>query len=304
MKAVVFAYHNMGVIGIRSLLKAGYDIPLVFTHADSTTENIWFASVAKLCSEHGIACVTPESPNTPAWIEKIRDLRLDSIFSFMYRNMLSREILRIPQAGAYNLHPSYLPAYRGRCPVNWVLINGERYTGVTLHEMVEKPDAGSIVAQKKVAITEYDTPLTLYAKLDDAAKSMLADILPRMRQGAVPKTPQDLALGSYYGGRKPDDGRIVWQRSAVEIYNLIRGVTRPYPGAFCHLDEKKLIIWQTMLPADGLLEPGRIYALTGNVMISTGKGALMPTEIEIDGKVLSGEKMQHFFYKLNGSYLA
>ena len=137
-----------------------------------------------------------------------------------------------------------MPAYRGRCPVNWVIINGEKKTGVTLHYMVEKPDAGDIVGQKEVSIALSDTARTLYDKLCRAATSLLDELLPQMKKGRIPRHKQDLAAGSYYGGRKPEDGRIDWNKSAEEIYNLIRGVTEPYPGAFALLDnDEKIIIW-------------------------------------------------------------
>ena len=227
MKALVFAYHNMGRIGIDKLLDAGFDIPLVFTHEDNPGENVWFGSVMQLCRALSIECAAPVTPNTPEWVEKIKEIAPDIIFSFYYRNMISPEILKIPQLGSYNLHGSYLPAYRGRCPVNWVIIRGEEFTGVTLHEMVEKPDAGPIVAQKKIRIAPDDTALTLFKKLEDTAGALLDDILVRIRRGDIPKVSMDLSHGSYFGGRKAEDGRICWDRSAREIYNLIRGVTRP-----------------------------------------------------------------------------
>jgi methionyl-tRNA formyltransferase len=303
MKAVVFAYHNMGSIGIRKLLEAGFDIPLVFTHADSAGENIWFDSVADLCRKLSIPYVTPETVNTPEWIARIKEEQPDIIFSFYYRLMIASEILAIPLVGAYNLHGSYLPAYAGRCPVNWVIIKGEQYSGVTLHEMVEKPDAGPIVAQKKVLIEFSDTVLTLFRKLEQAAETMLGEILPQMKNGAFPKIPQVFRLRSYYGGRRPEDGRIGWHRPASEIYNLIRGVTRPYPGAISYLDEKKLLIWWALPQTEGPAVPGRIYATEKDVIIGTGSGCLRLEEVEIEGRILTGENLRMFFYNRNGEQL-
>ena len=132
------------------------------------------------------------------------------IFSFYYRHMIPEEILRIPPQGAYNLHGSLLPAYRGRCPVNWVLVNGETQTGVTLHHMVKKADAGDIVGQRVVPIAPEDTAFTLYGKLCDAAGILLDELLPLMKIGQAPRIPQDISRGSYFGGRRPEDGRIDW----------------------------------------------------------------------------------------------
>jgi UDP-4-amino-4-deoxy-L-arabinose formyltransferase/UDP-glucuronic acid dehydrogenase (UDP-4-keto-hexauronic acid decarboxylating) len=304
MKAVVFAYHNMGCIGIRKLLEAGFDIPLVFTHADSAGENIWFDSVADLCRKLSIPYVTPETVNTPEWIARIKEERPDILFSFYYRLMIAPEILAIPPVGAYNLHGSYLPAFAGRCPVNWVIIKGEQYSGVTLHEMVGKPDAGPIVAQKKVLIEFSDTVLTLFRKLEQAAGTMLGEILPQMNNGAFSKIPQDFSLRSYYGGRRPEDGRIDWHRPASEIYNLIRGVTRPYPGAISYLGEKKLLIWWAVPQTEGSAVPGRIYATEKDVVIGTGSGSLRLEELEIEGRVLTGENLRLYFYNHNGEQLS
>ena len=303
MKAVVFAYHNMGVVGIRKLVEAGFEISLVFTHTDSAAEHIWFGSVADLCRELAITCVTPETPNTPSWIERIGELEPAIIFSFYYRTMLPKEILALPPLGAYNLHGSYLPAYRGRCPVNWVIIKGEKQTGVTLHQMVEQPDAGPIVAQEKVEIACNDTALTLFNKLVQAAGTMLDDVLPKMKAGVFSKTPQDLTRGSYYGGRRPEDGRITWQGSAVEIGNLIRGVTRPYPGAFCFLDAEKLTIWGALVHPDITFPSGLISVRDKRVCVGTVKGSIELIDVEIGGRILTGNDLLCVFQQHEGGYL-
>ncbi len=303
MKTVVFAYHNMGVLGIKALHRAGFDIPLVFTHRDSAEENIWFNSVDRLCRQKGIKCVKPESSNTREWTAWIKAESPDIIFSFYYREMLSKEIIETPLSGAYNLHGSYLPAYRGRCPVNWVLINGEKHTGVTLHEMVEKPDAGPIVAKKKVAIAHDDTALTLFRKLEQAADVMLAHILPQIKRGEFQKTYQDLSLGSYHKGRKPGDGRISWQKPAEKIYNLVRGITYPYPGAFCFHAGKKMILWQVLPHAKASSAPGRIKIAGSRVLFGTTEGSVEPVEAEIDGRNLKGDNLLSYFKNHEGEYL-
>ncbi len=303
MKAVVFAYHNMGRIGIERLLAAGFEIPLVFTHEDNPDEFVWFGSVVELCKELSIPWVTPESPNTAEWIDRIRDTSPDIIFSFYYRHLICPEILSIPPLGGYNLHGSYLPAYRGRCPVNWVIIRGETSTGVTLHEMVEKPDAGPVVARQRVAIAPEDTALTLFGKLETAAGILLEEILPRMRKGDIPKIPLNVSEGSYFGGRKPDDGRISWDRPAKEIYNLIRGVTRPYPGAFGFLGQEKVLFWRATASDEQSYPPGMIVLTGEYVVIGTGRGCLCPQEIEAHGKVLSKGELRAFFQRHEGERL-
>ena len=227
MKTVVLAYHNMGIAGLDALKKHGYEIAAIFTHEDDPGENCWFGSVKEWAKSHGVTFYTTEQINSPQWVEKIKALEPDILFSFYYRKMLGQAILDIPRLGALNLHGSLLPAYRGRCPVNWVIIKGEHKTGVSLHFMVEKPDAGDLVAQREVLIDPDDTAQMLYEKLCLAAGQLLDDILPLIKKEEIPRTKQDLSRGSYYGGRRPEDGRIDWQQEK-DIYNLIRAVTDPY----------------------------------------------------------------------------
>ena len=165
MKAVVLAYHNMGCIGLESLLKNGFEITAVFTHKDDPKENQWFRSVAQLAAQHNIPVFAPDDLNHPLWIEKIKAMQPDMLFSFYYRNMIKEPLLEIPKQGCFNLHGSLLPKYRGRAPINWVLVKGETETGVTLHHMTPKPDNGDIVAQSKIAISNDDTAQTLNEKL-------------------------------------------------------------------------------------------------------------------------------------------
>lgn len=245
--AVVFAYHSVGVRSIKTLLARGIAVSLVVSHEDSPTETIWFESVADLCVEQGIPRITPDNPNTPDVIAQITALQPDFIFSFYYRNMLSADILAIPKRGAYNLHGSLLPKYRGRVPVNWAVLHGETETGATLHEMTVKPDAGAIIGQTSVPILPDDTAFEVFGKLTVAAEQTLWKALPAMIAGTAPHLENKLADGSYFGGRKPEDGRIDWRKSAQEVYNLHRAVAPPYPGAFTELKGQRIIIQKARL---------------------------------------------------------
>jgi methionyl-tRNA formyltransferase len=268
---VVCAYHNVGYRCLEELIRQDADIALVFTHDDSPSEEIWFASVRELAETQGIPVMTSDI-NLRENVELLRELAPDLLLSFYYRTMIRDEALQIPRLGALNLHGSYLPKYRGRVPVNWAVINGESETGATLHYMVEKPDAGDIVDQEKVSIDFSDTALDVFNKVTQAAVAVLARSFAPLIEGRAQRVPMDLSRGSYFGGRKPADGRIDWSRSALEIYNLIRGVTHPYPGAFTHLDGKKIVIWSA-LPTEGEGEPGRIVSLAP-LLVGTGSGLL------------------------------
>lgn len=281
MKLIVCAYHNVGYRCIQELLRQGAEISLIFTHEDSLTEQIWFSSVRELAEEHHIPYLT-SSINEPDNIERVRQIKPDFLFSFYYRNMIKPELLEIPAKGALNLHGSYLPKYRGRVPVNWAVINGETETGATLHYMVTKPDAGDIVDQEKVAIEFTDTAHDLFGKVNEAAVAVISRTWPKLVDGSANRIAMNLSAGSYFGGRKPEDGHINWTKSAVEIYNLIRGVTHPYPGAFTGINGNKLIIWSA-LPVEGTGAPGQIVS-QNPMLVGTGKGLLELRTVQLEGE--------------------
>jgi UDP-4-amino-4-deoxy-L-arabinose formyltransferase / UDP-glucuronic acid dehydrogenase (UDP-4-keto-hexauronic acid decarboxylating) len=289
MKAIVLANHNLGCIGIEALLKSGMKIAAVFTHKTDPQENVWFRSVADLAALKGIPVYAPEDINHPLWIKKIRELSPDYLFSFYYRKMVKEEILSIPSKGCLNLHGSYLPKYRGRCPVNWVLVNGEKETGITLHYMTPKPDDGDIVAQKKCILTEEDTPVTVFAKMEEAARKLLEETLPLLIKGKAPRTPQNHKEATYFGGRKPKDGEINWTLPAAQVRNLIRAVTKPYPGAYTYLGNRKIILWDAaVVPGKSKDKPGLILSVDP-LVIACGKEALQINLLQTeDGVTLSG----------------
>jgi len=242
-RAVVFAYHNVGYRCLEALLDAEVEVPLLLTHQDNPQENIWFDSVAKLAQSRGIRIITPDEPE--AAHKEIAALKPDFFFSFYYRHMLSPTLLAVPTRGAFNLHGSLLPKYRGRVPVNWAVLHGEAETGATLHEMTAKPDAGRIVDQEAVPILPDETAREVFDKVTDAAERVLRRSLPRLLDGTAPLHEQDLSQGSYFGGRKAEDGRIDWQQGAQQIHNLVRAVAPPYPGAFCDIRGVRLRILRT-----------------------------------------------------------
>ncbi|GKW34233.1 bifunctional polymyxin resistance protein ArnA [Pectobacterium carotovorum subsp. carotovorum] len=293
MKAIVFAYHDIGCVGLEALKLAGYEIQAVFTHSDTPGENHFYASVAKAAAEMDMPVFAPEDINHPLWVNRIRELAPDVIFSFYYRTLLSDDILQLPAFGAFNLHGSLLPRYRGRAPVNWVLVNGETQTGVTLHKMVSRADAGDIVAQSVVAIDDDDTALTLHGKCRTAAAALLAQQLPLIRSREITLTPQDESRASYFGRRTAADGLIDWHKSAREINNLIRAVTEPYPGAFTFLGERNVTIWRARVVKDKIGgEPGAIIS-TSPLVVACGEDAL---------EIVSGQSETGLY--MSGSRLA
>jgi methionyl-tRNA formyltransferase len=275
--AVVFAYHNVGVRCLSVLLAQGVRVVLVVTHRDNPGETIWFDSVEALARARALPVITPADANAPSMVTQIRALRPDFLFSFYYRSMLGPELLALPARGAYNMHGSLLPKYRGRVPVNWAVIMGESETGATLHQMVAKPDAGGIVDQQAVPIGPEDSAAEVFDKVTAAAGEVLARSLPGLIAGTARIMPQDLSRGSYYGGRKPEDGRIDWSKSAREVHDLVRGVAPPYPGAFTRIGAATVRILRTRLepnrrPRGG---PPGLYFEAGSFFADCGDGKVL-----------------------------
>jgi len=291
MRTVVFAYHEMGRVGLQALLDHGFEVVAVFTHRDEPGEKVPPASVAELAAEREIPVFTPDSLKHPLWEKRLRDLTPDIFFSFYYRKLIPGSTLEIAPQGGLNLHGSLLPEYRGRCPVNWVLIHGEQKSGVTLHHMTPRADDGDIVGQQEVPIAPDDTAPVLYAKLQEAGRRLLDELLPLILAGKAPRRPQDHERASYFGGRTPADGLIRWEKPAQEIHNLVRALACPYPGAFTNAGEEKLTIWKAA-PA-----PGRKGAVPGTVLsvapfrVACGQGSLEVLQAQAgDGVVMAGKQ--------------
>jgi UDP-4-amino-4-deoxy-L-arabinose formyltransferase/UDP-glucuronic acid dehydrogenase (UDP-4-keto-hexauronic acid decarboxylating) len=289
----VLAYHTIGCEGIEALERNGFDVVAVFTHRDDPTENTWFRSVAEVAAERRIPVFAPENINHEIWVQRIREFEPDVIFSFYYRKLIKSEILEIPKLGCYNLHGSLLPKFRGRAPINWVLVKGESETGVTLHHMTPRPDDGDIVGQKKIEISDDDTALTLHRKAASASARLLDELLPKILDNTAPRTPQNESEASYFHGRTPADGEIRWTATATEVRNLVRAVTRPYPGAFSHLVERKVLLWSVDVePAgDRSAEPGTVIS-TDPLVIACGQGAVRVVSGQTeDGVLMLGEQL-------------
>jgi methionyl-tRNA formyltransferase len=262
-RAVVFAYSEVGFRCLQVLLAQGVEIPLLFTHADDPRESQWFGSVRDLAHNAGLRVETPDNPNTPEWIAAGGATNPDFVFSFYYRHMLKSGWLGVARHGALNMHGSLLPAYRGRAPVHWAILRGEKLTGASLHYMVEKPDAGALVDQQAVPILENDNALQVSIKVAGAAEAVMARSLPRLIDGSAARRPLDIVKGSYFGRRTPEDGRIDWRRSAREIHDLVRAVAPPFPGAFTEVNGCRLALWETRVdasPAQHLANAPCLYA--------------------------------------------
>jgi len=201
--------------------------------------------------------------------------------------MLGAPLLATAARGALNMHGSLLPKFRGRAPVNWAVLEGERETGATLHYMVETPDAGDLVAQMAVPILPDDTAHEVFAKVAVAAELVLDRALPDLIAGTARRIPQHLGQGRYYGARRPEDGIIDWTRDATAIHNLVRAVAPPYPGAFTSVDGVPArILRARVLDGASTAAAAPMLAVVDGRLVAHcgGGGTLAILALEVDGQ--------------------
>lgn len=272
---VVFAYHNVGVNGIKLLLENNIHIHCVFTHKHNSNENIWFDSVSELCKKKEIQFYYDDECNI---YNILKNYNISTIFSFYYRKVIPQKIISLAKYGGVNLHGSLLPKYRGRSPINWQIINGETQGGATLHFMSSKPDEGDIIDQEVFLISKFDEPISLFSKLIFTSTLLLNRNLKKIISGKSKGKKQNPFLSSYYGSRKPEDGLINWSWNSKKIYNLIRGVTKPFPGAFSYYLGYKIIIWKSSFLSKNRYElegsSGTFSNINNRIYVKTNDGIL------------------------------
>ncbi|MDR1581614.1 MAG: formyltransferase [Synergistaceae bacterium] len=285
-KCVIFAYSSIGYECLEELIVQGLDAAAVFTHEDDPGEEKWFRSVGELAEKNRIPVRTPGKLGD-AETQQIREIRPDIIFSFSYRKIIPVSILDLAPSGAFNIHCALLPRYRGRACVNWAVLNGESETGVTLHHMTARVDEGRIVDREAVPINPDDTAYDVFEKLIPAARKMLRRSLPSILAGTARGYEQDESGATYFGRRRPEDGRIHWRKPAREIYNLVRAVTHPFPGAFTFSGGRKLFVWDAR-PHDGEANVPGIVVSSSPLIVGTGAGSLKIGRAQWEGEAESG----------------
>jgi methionyl-tRNA formyltransferase len=282
-RILFFGYSEVGYQCLDLLLSRGENVVGLITHQDNPNEKIWFKTPAVAAAERGLPVFTPDNVNTPEWRERIAAMQPDLILSVYYRNMIGTKILAMPRLGAFNMHGSLLPRYRGRAPINWAVLHGEPRIGMTLHRMVKDPDAGDVVDSEGVDIGPRDTAEQAFRKVLPCARRVLERQIDALLSGTAKETKQDESQVTYFGGRKPEDGRIDWTKSSLQIFNLIRAVTDPYPGAFTDVGGARLMVWwaehETSAATARCGQPGEVLSVSP-LVIATGDGALELTRTE------------------------
>ena len=273
MKTVFIGCVQIGHTVLQRLYESGYHVDLVVTVdralAGRTSGYVDFLPLAQA---NGSAVLTTKDINAPETVAAIRTLAPDVVIVCGWQQMLGKEILSIAARGTVGFHSSLLPHYRGHAPVNWAIIMGEKKTGATFFFLDHRADCGDIIDQETFAITLADDCATVYAKSAEACARMLVVHLPDIADGTVVRQHNPSASYPAYPRRRPADGLIDFNRSALDVYNWIRALTRPYPGAFFRRGEEKIRVWQAEIGA----KPG-----DGNLVMPTADLPITLTDWEV-----------------------
>ena len=280
--AVVCAYSSVGTAALEGLLEAGVDVCALYTYPQEMDE-LWFTPPAAVAAVQGIPVHLAPAFNDEAVYAAIRAHRPDFLFSFYFREMIQASFLELPRLGAYNLHGSLLPKYRGRAPINWVLVKGETETGITLHAMTPKPDDGVIVAQARLPIDWDETALSLTSKAAIAGRDLVRDAIPGLVDGSCQRIDQKtLGPSTYFGGRKPSDSRLDFAMTTTEAFNQIRAVADPWPNAYLETSAGTVKVpWA--LPCLETCPQGRYRHSPEGILLGFSDGALRLHTLKVRG---------------------
>ena len=277
-RIAVFGHGFVGEAGVQALCDMGMKPVAIYGHRPDP--NDWQSGLAEVAQRLDVPCFVDVDFTDPERVQEFASFNVDLIVSLYYRVLLPSKVLKLARFGGLNLHGSPLPAYRGRAPVNWMVLRGEKVGGATMHVMTRRPDGGPIVAARTFPIASSHTAYDLVLQVRQLVGEILVVHLPSYLDGSV--APVKQGKGTYFGGRRPDDGLIDWTRPAAEVVNLLRAVTRPYPGAFTMIEKRKLFVWWAV-PERGLSLPcGQLVQRDGRFFIGTASDALRLVDFTVD----------------------
>jgi methionyl-tRNA formyltransferase len=296
---ILFAGHQKwACMALEELVKNNHEIVGVvaekdeFDNKESETykrfkEYGFFESLKDTARAIGLNVLQPDDINSSEFIKEIGKLNPDLITIVSYHSIVRRELIDKYKNRIINAHGALLPKYRGRAPINWAIINGEKEAGVTVHFVAEKVDSGDIIAQERVPIEMEDTAIDVLKKSLPLYPKLVLEAVMQIEKGEVKATKQDLSKGSYFKSRKPEDGLIDWNKNTIQLYNWVRALTHPYPGAFTYHNSKKIFIWKAALP-EGYektgFNPGYVVEEHGkNVKVATADSYILLNRVQFEG---------------------
>ncbi|GAB6862943.1 methionyl-tRNA formyltransferase [Haloplanus litoreus] len=306
MRTVFISQNELGFACLEELLDLGADVRHVFTKP--TTPNISDqVAFGPLCRSHGVPITETESANDDTTVATIRECDPDLLFVIGWSELVSETVLNTPSVTALGMHPAPLPRGRGRAPLAWSLIKGLDETALSFFHLVEEADAGDLVGQKPLPIGIGDDAGSMYQKMINAGRALIQEYYPKFEQGVIPRTPQEDENATWWPRRKPEHGLIDWRRSPRDLYNWIRGQTRPYPGAFSYIGGQKVTIWAAN-PPDGdtaFVRPGEISYNTGDAIgVGVWESTIEITELQVetDEPVTGGEFLEAYDFQTGDQF--
>ena len=300
MKIIFMGTPDFAASALEKIVEAGHEITLVVTQPDKPkgrSGELQVSDVKACALKHGFPVFQPERIKLPENVAYLKNYEADIYVVAAFGQILSQEILDIPKFGCVNIHASLLPKYRGAAPIQQAIIDGCEKTGVTIMQMAAGMDTGDILLQREIPIDDNETGGGLFDKLSELGAELIAEALPKIERGELTPVPQDEKLATKCGKLSKNMGKIDFNKSAVTIRNLVRGLN-PWPSAYTRLDGKMLKIWSADAIDDknvkeiaGNVEvlknaaPGTVSFVTKDAVgVATGKGTLVLKEVQLEGK--------------------
>lgn len=288
MRVIFMGTPDFAVGTLEEIIKAGHEVALVVTQPDKPKGRgnaVQFTPVKECAIAHDIPVFAPKKIRESDNIEYLRKFEPDIIIVAAFGQILPKAILDMPKYGCVNVHASLLPKYRGAAPIQWAVINGDEVSGVTTMRMNEGLDTGDMIAKRELRLAEDETGGSLFDKLADLGAKLCVETMEMIENGTAVYTPQDSEAATHTSMIRKEMGDISWNRSAVDIERLIRGLN-PWPSAYTHLDGKTFKIWKAQIISEGTeYNPGCIVKVGKNELwVQTGEGILSLLEVQIEGK--------------------
>ncbi|MGL5873563.1 MAG: methionyl-tRNA formyltransferase [Xenococcaceae cyanobacterium] len=258
-------------IALETLVKLGAPPAALFTlPPNKAARHSDYIDLEPIATQYGIPTEAAINVNSKEVLDRLRFYQPDYILVIGWSQICLAEFLSIAKVGAIGCHPALLPENRGRAVVPWTILQRVKQTGLSLFWLDEGADSGDLILQKKISVADDETATTLYAKHCDAIANLLAQLIPFLEAGKVPRIPQQHDRATYCAKRVADDGLIDWNLPADEVWTLIRAVTKPYPGAFTFYKGKQLTIWSAEY-----IGKTSYWGLPGQIQIIDERGVLV-----------------------------